>query len=350
MNRPLLVLVGGFLGAGKTTLIIAAARLLQSRGVCVGVITNDQGGELVDSRWLAELGVGVEEVTGGCFCCRFSDFYRSAERLLVHHPEVIFAEPVGSCVDLSATILQPVKSFYKDRLQPAPLTVLVDPLRAQEFLGAGADPNMAYLFHKQLAEADQVWFSKADLCGSPPWLPRVTTRSMSARTGRGIAEWLNQVLSGNEAAGTRLLDINYEEYAQAEAALGWLNWQADLRLRQLLTPAAVAGPLLEELDGRLTEMSAAIAHLKIFARSDTGFIKASLCRNSEKPLVEGDLAASPARRYELVLNLRARACPELLQSLVNEVTQNLPGRLIVNHRESFRPAPPKPEHRFTSVG
>ena len=42
-------LVGGFLGSGKTTAIIAAARQLISRGQTVGIITNDQGKFLVDT-------------------------------------------------------------------------------------------------------------------------------------------------------------------------------------------------------------------------------------------------------------------------------------------------------------
>jgi G3E family GTPase len=38
--------VGGFLGAGKTTALVAAARELIRRGLRVGIITNDQGGSL----------------------------------------------------------------------------------------------------------------------------------------------------------------------------------------------------------------------------------------------------------------------------------------------------------------
>ena len=107
-----LVLAGGFLGAGKTTLLIAASRLLRGRGVRTAMILNDQGGELVDTALASTAGFEADEVTGACFCCRFSDFVRRAEGLLKHEPQVIFAEPVGSCMDISATILQPLKKFY----------------------------------------------------------------------------------------------------------------------------------------------------------------------------------------------------------------------------------------------
>ena len=70
-QRPLIVLVGGFLGAGKTSLILAAARILEARGLRCAVILNDQGKELVDTSLAAAQRILAREVTGGCFCCRF---------------------------------------------------------------------------------------------------------------------------------------------------------------------------------------------------------------------------------------------------------------------------------------
>src|SRR5262245_6314047 len=112
MKRPSLVLVGGFLGAGKTTLMLKAAEVLHRRGLRTAIITNDQAGELVDTRLSLAAGLPTEEIAGGCFCCRLSDFTEAAERLLQANPDVIIAEPVGSCMDISATILQPLKRSY----------------------------------------------------------------------------------------------------------------------------------------------------------------------------------------------------------------------------------------------
>jgi molybdopterin-guanine dinucleotide biosynthesis protein len=44
MPVPLLV-VGGFRGAGKTTLVERAARLLGTEGLRVGIVTNDQAAD-----------------------------------------------------------------------------------------------------------------------------------------------------------------------------------------------------------------------------------------------------------------------------------------------------------------
>jgi len=64
----------------------------------------------VDTRFREATLLPTREVAGGCFCCRFYDMMDAVAQLREYHPDVIFAEPVGSCVDLSATILQPLKA------------------------------------------------------------------------------------------------------------------------------------------------------------------------------------------------------------------------------------------------
>jgi G3E family GTPase len=189
--NPTLILVGGFLGSGKTTLLLRAAARLADRGLRAAIITNDQGGELVDTRLVNASGYAAEEIAGGCFCCRFSDFMAATERLRSLHPDVIFAEPVGSCMDISATILQPVKQLFGNRFRLAPFTVLVDPERARQLLHPEADVHLSYLFRNQLEEADLVCFTKTDLYSELPELPGVIAHGLSARTGEGVNEWLD---------------------------------------------------------------------------------------------------------------------------------------------------------------
>jgi G3E family GTPase len=104
-----IVLLGGFLGAGKTTAIARLARCFQDRGLKVGIITNDQADELVDTLTLQSQGFAVDQVAGACFCCHFNALTHSAAALLEREsPQVILAEPVGSCTDLVATVIRPL--------------------------------------------------------------------------------------------------------------------------------------------------------------------------------------------------------------------------------------------------
>ena len=115
-----LVLVGGYLGAGKTTLILRVADMLRRRGQRVGVILNDQDSGLVDTRMAEAAGVDSREVAGGCFCCRFGDLLEAAQSLRRARPDVIFAEPAGSCIDIAATVVQPRSTAAAISLAPTP--------------------------------------------------------------------------------------------------------------------------------------------------------------------------------------------------------------------------------------
>src|SRR3954466_3905706 len=144
------VMVGGFLGAGKTTTLARLARLYRSQGKRVGVVTNDQAHDLVDTNTFRGQGIAVEEVPGACFCCRFDDLVGKVGALEQgRRPDLILAEPVGSCTDLAATVIQPLRDLYGQRFDVAPYAVLFKPSHGLKILrgagGAGFSPKAAYI-------------------------------------------------------------------------------------------------------------------------------------------------------------------------------------------------------------
>jgi len=113
MNKARYIMIGGFLGAGKTTAIARLATHLASQKQRVGLITNDQGSGLVDTAMLRARGFATEEIPGGCFCCRFNSLTEAARKLsAASGPDVFIAEPVGSCTDLVATVTYPLRRIY----------------------------------------------------------------------------------------------------------------------------------------------------------------------------------------------------------------------------------------------
>ncbi len=341
--KPTIVFVGGLLGAGKTTLILAAARELNRRGMRSAAVLNDQSDALVDTQ-LAELhGVPNSEVSAGCFCCRLSDLTMQLEAMLAYAPDVIFAEPVGSCTDIAATVLHPLLEDGAYRL--APFTVLVDPERARALVLEGADKDIVFLFRKQLEEADLLCITKSDVYPTAPDLGATGVRQISARTGQGVAAWLDEVLASELSSHKDVLDIDYERYAQAEAALAWLNLRAVLEARVPISPAVLLGPWLEGIDRAASSANIQIVHLKAIAQAPTGYVKAALCMNGEEPMVEGMLDASPSTRHEITLNIRALADPDSLSAIVSRELQKLDGHFAECTLRCFRPAAPRPERR-----
>jgi hypothetical protein len=346
--RPTVVVVGGFLGAGKTTLILKAAQVLEGRGVRSAVVLNDQGRELVDTALTGQAGVAAGEVTGGCFCCRFSDLLAAMDGLREWRPEVIFAEPVGSCTDIAATVLAPLREEFA-RYRVAPLSVLVDPGRLAAMEGEGSDANMAFLFGKQLEEADLVCMTKSELYpeASAPEVAGLPVRYLSAKTGQGVAEWLDEVLAGGREESAAYLEIDYEQYARAEAALAWLNLSMRFVPERAALPSVVAGELLDGLDAALTEAGIRIVHLKLMNTTPAGWVKAAVCGNGEEPAVEGMLDASPADWHEVLVNLRAVGEPGDVEAIVRGQVARMKGRAEEMRLDCFSPSPPVPERRVT---
>src|SRR5947207_7547733 len=116
MSSLRFLMLGGFLGAGKTTAIARLARHYQSRGHKVGIVTNDQATDLVDTNSLRAQGFDVGEVPGACFCCNFNKLTETVGQLEKSaRPDIVLAEPVGSCTDLVATVARPLQQRSEER-------------------------------------------------------------------------------------------------------------------------------------------------------------------------------------------------------------------------------------------
>jgi len=371
MKQVRFVMVGGFLGAGKTTLLAKAAERLAAAGRRVGLITNDQATNLVDTAVLGDTGAPVQEVSGGCFCCRFEDLVAAAETLLDQsQPEIVIGEPVGSCTDLSATVLQPIKQAYGDRFQMAPFSVLVDVNqvraldRIRQSLDEQAKPrfpeNVMYIYRKQLEEADVIVLNKADLLPRDELaklkdtlhreFPRVPLIAISALRGEGVNEWLQFVMQ-DRPAGRTIAEVDYDEYAAGEAALGWLN--AELRLRGSARTdwGRFVVDLLERLRAELRSLGAEVAHVKLRLSAGAQSLVANLISNDGAPLVRGAIVPGSAAAV-LVFNARAHVAPDRLREVFERSLASAAGnevRIEASDVQSFSPARPQPTHRFKTV-
>ncbi|RIQ24572.1 CobW-like GTP-binding protein, partial [Jiangella rhizosphaerae] len=230
------VALSGFLGAGKTTTLGALARALEARGHRVAVVTNDQGEQLVDTQVAAAAGDDVAEVTGGCFCCRFEDLESVVTAAIERGAGTVLAEAVGSCTDLQATVVRPLRRRYGAGFTVAPLVAVVDPVRHAELgrsLGLSDErDDLAYLYDRQLADADVVALNKIDATPRPDVdrvagdlrrrCPDALVLEYSAATGAGLAA-LVDVVTGDAGVRPRDLELDYDRYAAAEARLAWLN-------------------------------------------------------------------------------------------------------------------------------
>ncbi|MFI7678048.1 GTP-binding protein [Actinophytocola sp. NPDC049390] len=349
--------VSGFLGAGKTTTLLAAARELRARGHRPAIVTNDQGCDLVDTRLARTLTDAVGEVLDGCFCCRFGDLAEVTTTLVEAGADVVLAEAVGSCTDLRATVVRPLRAYHGDTLTVAPLTTVVDPVRYRAFArawAAGLDDDAAYLYAHQLAEADVLALNKVDLVGAdvPALVSDLTRRNpsalvipYSARSG-SVTALLDRWLAGG-AEDRPDEELDYDRYAAAEAALAWLNQEV-----------AVTGPLAPGRWARvaLASLSRAAAgtlvgHAKVSVETEAGMAKGSVTSGGAAPTL--DLPGPPtAANARAVFNLRVAWPPATLDAACAEAVRAADAACgttstTVGAPAAFQPSYPKPVHRLT---
>lgn len=366
------ILVGGFLGAGKTSLLFEAANKLTVIGKRVGLITNDQAPELVDTTFLERTSGAVKEVSGSCFCCNYDGFTDAILHLIKkQQAEIIIAEPVGSCTDLSATILQPLKAHFGKEFAVSPLTVLVDPKRLSDVLNeenSGLHPSAVYIICKQIEEADIVAISKADLLtpeevedlkirAAKKW-PNTTVLTLSSRTGEGLDEWLKEVTSRDEA-GTNLAEVDYDIYAEGEAVLGWLNVTFELKGTSV-NWNSFAKDLLAALSQRFDDLSAEVGHVKLIIEAGDDFedfVIGNLTGKKESLSIRGNVKNAnnsqvTLSKGKMTLNARVQMEPEKLEKIVLEEVANA-CRTDINSKilalKCLSPGRPNPTYRYNYV-
>lgn len=365
------IMIGGFLGAGKTTAVGKLARTLTDQGKRVGLITNDQGRNLVDTAMLRSQGFATEEIPGGCFCCRFNSLVEAADRLTEEaRPDVFIAEPVGSCTDLAATVTYPLRRMYGSNFSVAPISVLVDPVRAARVFGLEKGGNFSekvlYIYRKQIEEADLLVLSKCDQLDPSreaalraailAAYPDKEILAASARQGTGLAEWFARINDAEQVAASAM-EVDYSIYADGESLLGWLNATVQITCPEGCDSEALLQTLARSIQRSLAPSHTEVAHLKMTLSPDdqlAGEIAAmSLVRSDFVPELTLRLE-SPVTAGQLILNLRAEAAPEVLAAAVRAGVASLPGgfaglRATLDHLEFFRPGKPLPTHRFADA-
>jgi Ni2+-binding GTPase involved in maturation of urease and hydrogenase len=357
------IFTGGFLGAGKTTALGAIARRLLQQGLTVGLVTNDQAANLVDTAIVKELGVPVAEVAGGCFCCRFSDLVDATEQVLANNPDVLLGEPVGSCTDLAATVVNPLKLFYGDIFRIAPFSVLVDPLRVRELVlketPSRFPEEVAYIFKKQLEEADIIVLNKVDTLTTDEadkmvnalkeLQPNKPVLKVSALHGDGVDEWLQMLMSDAPAGSHILRDIDYDTYAKGEAVLGWLNATVRLVGSPVFNARQFAEILMKELQTAINAQNAEVAHLKFLLTSGTQSLRAHLTKTDAEPNFVGELGE--VSEATLVLNARVALQPDVLGGLASQAvlkaSKSANAEAEILSLQSFSPPYPRPPYRLS---
>ena len=356
-NKTDLILVGGFLGAGKTSLLWEVAKRLNEKGRKVGLITNDQASELVDTSFLETNNDIVEEVSGSCFCCNFGGFANAIAHLQeANNSDIILAEPVGSCTDLSATIMQPLKEKYKEQVNLKQLTALADPTRLKAVLKDHSNPG-DYIIYKQFEEADVILINKVELLLEEELADLVektkkefnneNVLTASVKTGEGLDEWFDYIINSEKEVGRRIVEVDYDTYADGEALFGWLNGTYAIEKEESFEILATA--FLANLGEKFDLLNLNVGHVKFLLQGkEKGLVGNIVGKKETATLRKLDNASD---KVFLTVNARVEVHPDKLVEIVKEEVERVFN--VVGYNEetlnALIPGRPNPTFRYREI-
>lgn len=357
-------LAGGFLGSGKTTAIINAAKKLMKDGKRVGVITNDQGRYLVDTAFFKAADLPTVEVIGGCFCCNYSDLKDQVNGLIsIYNPDVIFAESVGSCTDMVATVIKPLQQLEKS-IQPASFSVFTDIRMFRRWILGEPLPfsdDVMYIYEKQLEEANLIVLNKIDLL---PEKKATSARVMAAgRFGdkyilaqqandeTKIAGWVNLIEGNMYQVPRPSLHIDYEKYGLGESKLVWMDQRIKF-IGETGSAGDVSACFIELLMKTLLDSSFTPAHIKFFVETSQANVKISFSGldSIEDGQVRSQLAGIAGTTFDIVINARLEGSIDNLRQLVQDAASQCSAAhnwsFESGEPEVFHPGKPNPQYRI----
>jgi G3E family GTPase len=365
MKQMKLHLVGGFLGSGKTTAIIQAARSLMAQGKKVGVVTNDQGKYLVDTAFFRLGDVPAVEVTGGCFCCNYDDLDARLDQIRSEiQPDVVFAESVGSCGDLVATVIKPLielRALRASEFQPASFSVFTDCRMLNAHLNGDGLPfsdNVVYIFEKQIEEAGILVINKIDLmapaavealvASANARFPGMTLVAQSSLDAQGIRAWLETIDTARVALPETPLAMDYQRYGDGEAQLAWLDEEITLQVPDGQGQTAVTR-LLDAIRTEIRAHGAAVGHLKFLVQGGGAQAKISITTLSGGE-VGYAIPTIPGSQVSLLVNARVEMPAEELHDLLDralaQVSAGMNSGFSTTGVSYFHPRYPTPTHRM----
>jgi G3E family GTPase len=153
--------IAGFLGCGKTTLLLKLSKLLAAHDETkVALVVNEIGEIPVDGKILEDSGMQVKDIGGGCICCEVATTFAKT----IYHlykgfgPDHVLVEPTGVAVPHQVKLA--ARMGGRDaKIDLGPAIVLFDATRPAELL----DMDMlGQLVTTQVKDADIIAISKVD--------------------------------------------------------------------------------------------------------------------------------------------------------------------------------------------
>lgn len=341
----------GFLGAGKTTAMMALTEYYTARYGKAAMISNDlgHGVNLADNRLAQLRGCNASELTETCICYQNENLAQRLDSYYHDGCELVISDIPGFGVGALEHVYHGLSEKFPGAYALAPFTVLVEP-RTAELLRAGDGGDLAYILNTQLVEADLIVLNKCDTISPEQrdaelaWLgaryPQAKCLALSALGGEGLDALALALRDGN--ASMRRPDIGYggAEFAAAMGKISeyYIQYHASVCC-DTFDGTAYLRDMGERVRAQLTGTGCDVPHLKLLAWEPEGdYGKADLL-GADRPLEITRAFDGPCTELAVILNASA-VCPgeklnALITGAVREVSEAYQLELLIFREECF---------------
>lgn len=171
MAKTKYMVTSGFLGAGKTTSMLAFARSINARWGKAAILANDLGASnIVDADFTATSDVLTTSIAGNCICYQHENLVDKLRQLVAGGATVIFSDIPGCGIGALDHVYLQLAEREGEEFELMPFTCIVDPERLRMLMEGEGNLNlpaeMRFLLDAQMAEADLIVLNKVDLLSS----------------------------------------------------------------------------------------------------------------------------------------------------------------------------------------
>lgn len=324
----------GFLGAGKTSTMMALTEYYNKNHGSAAMITNDLGGKgLADNRFAKLRGCNAHEIVEDCICYKNEELMDTLNKLFDSGCELVISDIPGFGVGALEHVYHGLNEKFPGACELAPFTVLIEP-KTVELLRGGFDGELAYILNTQLVEADLIVLNKIDtlnetdkaLCCA--WLrenyPRAELICISALSGENLAE-LSRALSCGSASMHRP-DIGYG----GEAFSKIMGQVCEYNISYYATVCCntfdgndYLMSLAEGIKAVVRAEKAEMPHMKLLAWEPEGEYGKADLMGTQRPVEVSQRFTHPCTELAVVLNSSAFGNSQALDEAVSAAIENV---------------------------